>query len=270
VYSSANTAAPITPTNTPATKAKVSMVDSVVLGAVGLPREPLSGRRRWPRVPLNAQPFIEQIYPPLADELRTAMLAVAEHTVDAFSRLGRPIEQTTGVNDCALLYLLARHFGCRSALEAGTFIGASTKALSQAVSRNGGSVLTCDVVDWSTAVAGLPGVRFMHADCAAAVRRHAGAPFDLVFFDCVPNRETMQSVRAATRPDAILATHDYLPGFWPRRWSVRSKGRDTVGVVERWYGRPGRWFLPGATPYDMGDGTWINGCTAFFIPLSRL
>src|SRR5262245_48339033 len=217
---------------------------------------------------MNTRAFIERIYPPLAGEVADAMQVVVRHTYDTFDRFGLPAEHTTGVHDCALLYLLARHFRCTSILEAGTFIGASAVALAQAVERNGGVVTTCDVADWSAAVSGVRNIRFIHADCATAARNQSEV--DLVFFDCVPNRRTIESLRAACRLDAILATHDYVDGLQPRRWSLWSKGRDTVAVVEKWYERPGMWFLPDGAPYVMTDGFGVNASIAFFIPQSLL
>lgn len=63
-----------------------------------------------------------------------------------FMRTGLVTGGTTSLEDCMLLYLLVRGYGCKHVFEIGTYIGTSTVAMNEAVRRNGGICTTSDPV----------------------------------------------------------------------------------------------------------------------------
>jgi len=214
---------------------------------------------------MQTRELIERIYPPFAAEVRAAIEVSSRHANETLARLGLASD-TTSNDDCAFLYLLIRHFRRRHIFEVGTYIGTSALAMWQAAQRNGGGVTTCDPIDYGT-VPAANGLRFLQG-LASRVLLQLCDPIDFVFFDAVPDAETLRALSPLIGPDTIIATHDYLPGVRPRRWSLRSKGAATLVAFERARRVPGRWFLPEAC--TMPDGLPVNQCTAVFLPESAL
>ena len=216
---------------------------------------------------MQTRELIERIYPAFADEVRMAIEMSSRHANETLARLGLTSD-TTSNDDCAFLYLLIRYYTRRHAFEAGTFIGTSAIAMWQAVRRNGGRLTTCDPVDYG-ALPTVPGLRFLNYPASDALRQ-IREPIDFVFFDMVPDARTMHALSDLVGTETIIATHDYIPGIWPRRWSLRSKGIDTVRIINRYRSVPGCWFFPEGDTCAMPDGMRVNGSTAVFLPWSLL
>jgi len=203
---------------------------------------------------MDTKDLIERIYPPYADEIREAVAVADCHCREAFARLGRQPEETTSLEDCALLYLLIRHFGCRNVFESGTFVGTSAIVMDEAVKKNGGHVLTCDVADNRA----LPKrIKFVHAPGHQAIK--LANKVDFAFFDWTPNLRAIVRLWLKSSRHVILATHDFC-------FLYTGKGDVTVRRLREFFDRRGHWFLPEGAPYTMPDSMQINKCTAFFVP----
>lgn len=203
--------------------------------------------------------LISAIYPRFAVDLLTMTEAVRLH-VAACRRKGFTGENSTSMEDCALLYLLIRQFDRRHAFEIGTFIGTTAIAMNEAVRKNSGTLTTCDPQNCGT-IPQESGIRFINATADIALRMMAaeGRRIDFAFIDWLPDQETLDLLALVSTRDIILAVHDYVPEM---------KGKLLVDALRD---RPaGRWFLPDSTPVTFADGTQVNACTAFFIPSELL
>ena len=211
----------------------------------------------------SSNAIIRAISPAYIGELRAAFDRLADHAMH-FKRLGLTPQHSTSREDCLLLYLLARHFRRRSALDVGTNVGMTAVAIHEAVSRNGGNCTSCDPVDLKALPAG---IRFLHGTVNDAIKKISteSRTIDFAFFDWVPDVDSLLAADGVFAADAILAVHDYCIND--------DKGEQIVEAINRNYRRAnsGTWFFPASPPINI-DGVDINVCTAFFLPhiLTRL
>lgn len=194
-----------------------------------------------------------------ADEVREVIAFGERYVVDYIRARNADPEQvfTTSREDCALLYLLIRHFDRKRVFEIGTGIGTSAACMYEALRRNGGELVSSDPVDqgaWTNS-----GLLF-HGSATDALRllRHDDYRPDFCFIDWPPDRDGLRLLGDALSADCIIAVHDHN--------DCDPKGREVVAALQAakicWRGR---WFLPSADPDVMPDGTRINNCTAFWL-----
>jgi hypothetical protein len=179
-----------------------------------------------------------------------------------FMRTGLVTGGTTSLEDCMLLYLLVRGYGCKHVFEIGTYIGTSTVAMNEAVRRNGGICTTSDPVNYR-ALPPYSGIRFINerASIALQILQQEARGIDFCFMDWIPEDAALEIAKTLFTGDTIIAVHDYLPN---------DKGEIIVNRIKETYGRErtGTWFEPKGAPWRMDDGRLINNCTAFFLPPS--
>lgn len=198
------------------------------------------------------------IYAEKNDELWHDIAITQKHSENQIRRGLAGVENTTSMEDCALLWLLVRHFDRKHVFEIGTFIATTAMAMNLAVRRNGGILTTSDPVDYD-AVPPYSGMRFLRGPSSIALRvlRQESRPVDFCFVDWIPDAETLTLMGELCTDDTVIAVHDY--GSDP-------KGEMVVKTLEATWckAHDGRWFMPG--PITMGDGKTVNRCTAFFLP----
>lgn len=80
------------------------------------------------------------------DRVKTTHSQIIERGLSMkFKDAERQIDASSSLGDAILLYLLIRHYNCRSVLEIGTWFGAGAGVMALAVKDNGGGrVFTCD------------------------------------------------------------------------------------------------------------------------------
>jgi hypothetical protein len=205
--------------------------------------------------PTDTHALISAIYPPFAADLMTMTEVVQLHCAVCRQK-GFTGENSTSMEDCALLYLLIRQFVRRHAFEIGTFIGTTAIAMNEAVRKNAGTLTTCDPKNCGT-IPPESGICFINATADIALRTlcDEGRQIDFAFVDWLPDKATLDLLALVSTRDIIIAVHDYVPEM---------KGKLLVDALRN---RPaGRWFLPDPAPVGFADGTRVNACTAFFIP----
>jgi hypothetical protein len=189
-----------------------------------------------------------------------AVFELAESHCAGFLQQGLiPVEQlyTTSPEDCAFLYLLIRQFNRRSAFEVGTYIGRSAVCMNEAVRRNGGTLTTCDPVNYG-ALPPWSGIRFIQGPARSAVALLAAerVMLDFCFFDWPPDDATLACLKGCLTDDAIFAVHDF--GSDP-------KGQQVIDALGRAGLCDGRsWLLPEVQQGRTVGG--INYCTAACLP----
>jgi hypothetical protein len=210
--------------------------------------------------------LLEKIYVQFVYDVRNVVRTAIEYC-DSLRRRGLSTDNSTSEHGCALLYLLIRYFDRKHAFEIGTYIGATAVCMNEARRKTGEKLTTSDVIDYGE----LPpwsGIRFIPFGARVALHmlEEEGTHLDFVFFDWKPDARSFDVINAMCTKDAILATHDYIPG---------SKVEEIVAELNQTYQniRQGRWSLPNKDPTIMTDGFRVNACTAFFLPdelLSRV
>jgi predicted O-methyltransferase YrrM len=209
---------------------------------------------------MDSEILIRAIESPFDAELRNLCHDLNVHC-DSLPARGLTTEGSSSFEDCLLLYLLVRHFQRKRVFEVGTYVGTTAIALNAAARANGGVMSTCDPIDYG-ALSPWSGIRFIKTQAydALSTLESEGHQIDFVFFDWLPDEKTINCLNRICTADAILATHDFGLGD--------QKGQKTVDAIDRDYRHrnAGRWFLPGASPIDFGNGIRVNYCTAFFVP----
>ena len=207
--------------------------------------------------------LVGRIAAPLVDELHTVQNLVNDHFTKA-TKAGLTLANSTSTEDCVMLYALIRHFGCKHAFEVGTYIGATAIAMNEAARKNGGICTTCDPVNFN-ALPPWSGIRFINAGSSIALRTlyEEGYSIDFVFLDWMPDSHTLELIPKTCTGDAIFAVHDYT--------ASDPKGQQVISALTGspdFSKRDGQWFIPDATPCDLGS-VKLNAATAFFLPRSR-
>ena len=207
----------------------------------------------------DTESMIRNMAPPYLAELSAMVSTLGAH-VTYYEAKGLSSENSTSFEDCALLYLLIRHFNRRSIFEVGTYVGTTAVAMNEAARLNGGTCTTCDPVNCDALQPG-SGIRFLHepSNLALARLRSERQRIDFAFFDWIPDDETLALANKVFTSDAILAVHDY---------KLNPKGEEIVDAINRRYSRisDGKWFFPSLSPVEVAPGFRVNVCTAFWIP----
>jgi len=209
--------------------------------------------------------LIRSMWAPRAEEIRELVSFGENYVVDYIQRHRADPAQvfTTSREDCALLYLLIRHFRRRSVFEVGTGIGTSAASMARAIRRNGGGrLVTSDPVDRGAVVSDALLLQGSATEALILLRRE-GFTADFCFIDWPPDKDGLALLRQVLARDVIIAVHDHNDSDPKGREVVASLA--SAGVTGR-----GKWFLPSAKPDLMEDGTRVNNCTAFWLPEALL
>lgn len=170
-----------------------------------------------------------------------------------------------GLKDCLFLYLLVREFKPKIIFEIGTWIGASSSFMAEALERNNqGKLYTCDINQYNC----IPDcynnrVVYINDHSSQALERlkEFGEKIDLVFADGEVDETTANLLYELKSTSFIFATHDFKP--------PRDKGiANLLQLKHQFLPSEFKWLIPTkqSIGYDVGESYRLNKSVAVMIP----